>query len=75
MIQDVDHQANLLPSRWPHSSAQQSGAKEKELTKGGESSGPVRALKKPRANGRPVRDEALDGTTEFCPDTVALKRL
>jgi len=33
MIQNVDHQPNLLPSRWPHSSAQQPDAKEKELTK------------------------------------------
>jgi hypothetical protein len=38
MIQNVDHQPNLLPSRWPHSSAQQPDAKEKELTNGGESS-------------------------------------
>ncbi len=42
---------------------------------GADPSGPVPALKKLRANGRPVRDEALDGTAESCPDTVALKRL
>jgi hypothetical protein len=45
MIQNVDHPPNLLPSRWPHSSAQQPDAKEKELTKGGESSPHIAARK------------------------------
>jgi hypothetical protein len=37
MIHNVDHQTNLQPSRWPHNSAQQHGAKEIQLTKDGES--------------------------------------
>ena len=39
MIHNVDHQTSLQPSRWPHNSDQQLGAKEIQLTKGGESSG------------------------------------
>ena len=38
MIHNVDHQTSLQPSRWPHNSDQQLGAKEIQLTKGGESS-------------------------------------
>ena len=38
MIHNVDHQTNFQPSRWPHNSDQQPGAKEIQLTKGGESS-------------------------------------
>ncbi len=65
MIQDVDH-LNLLPSRWPHSSAQQSGAKEKELTKGGESSGlPSSEARQFRILPAP-RDECLAGDEIFC---------
>src|SRR5438445_13877266 len=52
MIHNVDHQANLMPSCWPHNSAQQPGAKGTGNTvdKRWGVLTPTRALKKTRAS-------------------------